>query len=196
MEKQMNEQESLQVIRQMIENSKEKLGESSYFYLLWGWLVFIATLTHFALLFTAFQYPYLMWPIIIVVGIVLSMAKARKLHKRSKVKTYVETAIIHLWIGFTVSLFIIIFSASYGKIGWAMSNSFIILLYGIGTFVSGGILRFKPLKMGGIASWIIAVASMFTPNQYTFVAIALAILVAYLIPGYLLKSKEKLQNHV
>ncbi len=196
MEKLRNEQESLQLIQQMIENSKAKLGESSYFYLLWGWLVLIASLSQFVLLFTSFQYPFLMWPVVIVIGVVLSIIKSRRLTKRSKVKTYVQTAIIHLWIGFTVSLFIVIFSSSYGKISWAMSNSFIILLYGIGTFVSGGILKFKPLKIGGIASWIIAVASMFTPEQYTLVAIALSIIVAYLIPGYLLKSKEKLQNHV
>jgi len=65
MEKEFNETESLALIREMIENAKARLGESSFFFLLWGWLVLIASLLHFILLFTGFQYPYLPWPVVL-----------------------------------------------------------------------------------------------------------------------------------
>ncbi len=196
MENQMSEQESLRIIQEMINKSKANLGEGSYFYLLWGWLVLIASLTHFILYSISYPYPFIMWPVAMIAGAVFSIIKSRKLSKQSKSKTYIETAVIHLWIGFSVSLFIILIGASYGKINWAVSNSLIIVLYGIGTYVSGGILKFKPLKIGGIASWIIAVISMFLPAQYSMLAIAIAIAVAYLWPGYLLRLKEQKRHHV
>ena len=196
MEKQFNEQESLRVIQDMINKSKANLGKSSYFYLMWGWLVLISSLTHFILLLTSFQYPYIMWPAAMIAGAVLSTAKSKKLSKQAKAKTYVETAIIHLWIGFSISLFIILLAAVLHKISWPASSSLIVVLYGLGTYVSGGIIKFKPLKTGGIISWIIAVISMFLPYEYAMLAIALSIVAAYLVPGYRLRSKENAQHHV
>ncbi len=196
MEKQLNEQESLRIIQEMIAKSKTNLGEGSYFYLLWGWLVFISSLSHFILLSVSYKQPYILWPFAMALGGILSGIKSRKMHKKSKTKTYIETAIIHLWIGFSISMFIVLFGAAYGKINWVTSNSLIIVLYGLATYVSGGILKFNPLKTGGIASWIIALVSMFLPGQFSMLAIAVSIVVAYLWPGYLLRSKEKAQNHV
>ena len=102
----------------------------------------------------------------------------------------------YLWISFTITLFIILFSAGLGKISWEMSNILIIALYGLGTFASGGIIKFKPLIIGGIASWVIAVISLFIAPEYTLLSISVSIIIAYLIPGYMLKSKEKLQTNV
>ncbi len=45
-----NEQDSIRVITEMIENSKSNFKDNSFFYLLWGWLVLIASVTNFALL--------------------------------------------------------------------------------------------------------------------------------------------------
>jgi len=196
MEKQLNEQESLRMIQEMIVKSKTNLGESSYFYLLWGWLVLISSLSHFILLMVSYKQPYIIWPISMSLGAILSVIKSKKLKNKSKAKTYIENSIIQLWIGFSISMFVILLSAAFGKMGWVTSNSLIIVLYGFGTYVSGGILNFKPLKIGGIASWVIAFASMFFPGQFTLLAIALSVIVAYLWPGYLLRSKEKIQSHV
>jgi len=196
MKKQLNEQESIRIIQAMIEKSKSNLGESSYFYLLWGWLVLISSLSHFILISVSYQQPFILWPFAMTLGAILSVIKSRSLRKKTKAKTFIETSIIHLWIGFSVSMFIILASAAFGNIDWVTSNSLIIVLYGLGTYVSGGILEFKPLKTGGIVSWAIAFVSMFLPGQFTMLAIALSIVVAYLLPGYLLKSKEKAQYHV
>jgi len=196
MEKEFNEKESLILIQEMIENSKARLGESSFFFLLWGWLVLFASLIHFALLVTGFPYPYLPWPVMMVIGGIVAGVAGYRMKKRKRVKTYLETTMSYLWLSFAITLFFILFSAGMGKITWEMSNILIIALYGLGTFATGGIIKFKPLITGGIASWIIAGASLFIAPQYTLLSIALSIIIAYLIPGYMLKSKEKLQNHV
>ncbi len=196
MEEPFNEQESLQLIREMIDNAKARLEAGSFFYLLWGWLVLAATLIHFSLLYTRFAYPYLVWPVIMVVGLAGTFYGIRKSKRKAKAKTYLATSIGFLWGGFSVMLFILLFTAMKGNIHWAVFNILIIALYGLCIFVSGGIIRFKPLIWGGIASWVIAVASLFIAPQYTFLSIALSIVVSYLIPGYLLRNKENASNHV
>ena len=57
----------------------------------------------------------------------------------------------------------------------------IISLYGMGTFISGGILKFKPLIIGGIACWIISIIAFFVANEYVLLLTALSIIIAYLI---------------
>lgn len=196
MKNEFNEKESLILIQEMIESSKARLGESSFFFLLWGWLVLFASLTHFTLLYTGFKYPYLPWPVMMIIGGIVAGIAGYRMKKRTRVKTYLETSMKFLWLSFAITMFFILFSAGFGKISWGMSNILIIALYGLGTFASGGIIKFKPLIIGGIASWLIAVISLFIAPEYTFISIALSIIIAYLIPGYMLKTKEKLQNHV
>jgi len=196
MKEQFNEQQSLKLIQEMIENAKAQLEASSFYYLLWGWLVLAGTLIHFALLYTHFAYPYLAWPAIMIAGLLGTAITVRKSKSQAKTRTFVATSMGFLWSGFSIMLFFILFSAIMGKINWTMANIFIIALYGFCIFASGGIINFKPLIIGGIASWIIAIGSLFIAPQYTFLSIALSIVVSYLIPGYMLRNKEKSQNHV
>jgi len=196
MEKQFNEQQSLKLIQEMIENAKSKLDAGSFYYLLWGWLVLAGTLIHFGLLYTQFAYPYVAWPVIMVAGLIGTALGVRKSKARAKTKTYLANSIGFLWTGFSIMLLFILFSAMMGKISWSMSNILIIALYGLSTFASGGMIHFKPLIYGGIASWLIAIASLFVAPQFTFLSIALSIIVSYLVPGYLLRNREKSQRHV
>jgi hypothetical protein len=72
--------------------------------------------------------------------------------------------------------------------GWQAAYPYLILLYGIGTFLSGVIFKFKPLKVGGIISWGIALVAFFVSFPIQLLLLALTTLVAYLIPGYLIKK--------
>jgi hypothetical protein len=69
-----------------------------------------------------------------------------------------------------------------------------LVLYGIPTFLSGVILKFKPLSTGGFICWFLAVAAMFIPYEYQLLLLALAVACAWIIPGYLLRSKFKKEN--
>lgn len=75
------------------------------------------------------------------------------------------------------------------NIGWQHAFPVYILFYATGTFISGGILHFKPLQVGGIICWILAVASTFVSYQNQILFTAAAILASYLIPGYSLKKR-------
>jgi predicted PurR-regulated permease PerM len=59
----------------------------------------------------------------------------------------------------------------------------------MGTFTSGRILQFPPLIAGGILCWILAAVSVWFEFDYQSLFAAFAILISYIIPGYLLRRK-------
>ena len=80
------------------------------------------------------------------------------------------------------------------KIGWQYCFPFFILFYGLGTFISGKLIRFTPLIIGGIINWILAAVSVHFPYDDQMLFAAGALLTSYIIPGHLLRmryQKEK-----
>jgi hypothetical protein len=190
METKLTEQQSLKIIQEMIATSKNNLKDNSFFYLLWGWLVLFASLLHFSFLQINWEYAWIPWPILMSIGAIVSTIAGIRLGKKAKVISHVDKMIMYLWWSFLVVIFLILFMMGFQKMQWQTTHSLIIIMYGMGTFVSGGVLKFKPLIIGGIACWIIAVISFFTTPQYVLLLIALSIIIAYLIPGYMLKAKS------
>jgi len=189
--KTLTENESLQIIHEMIAVSKGKIKENSFFYLLWGWLVLIASLSHYFLLKIEYEQAYLPWPILMTLGGIASAIQGIRLGKKSNVITIIDKAMMYLWWGFVVMIFIVLVMTSYQKINWTSTYPLIIALYGLGTFVSGGILKFKPLIIGGIGAWIISITAFFVAPINVLLLTALSIVIAYLIPGYMLKFRKE-----
>ena len=190
METTISEKESLKIISEMIEASKNNIKDNGFFYLLWGWLVLAASLLHFILLSTDFKYPFIPWPVLMITGAVISVIAGIRLGKKAKVISHIDKTIIYLWWGFFFTILVILFIASAGNLAWNVSTPLIIALYGLGTFVSGGALKFKPLIIGGIACWVIAVVATYLEYRYVLLLTALSVIIAYLIPGYMLKSRS------
>ncbi len=182
-------QDSLQVIQSMIDKTKTEIGENSIYFLLWGWLVFIGCLLQYYLLvIVKTPQHYLAWTIVLV-GVFFSVMYSVKHRQKKKVVTYVGESMGVLWTGMSVSFLTLCFILS--RIGWQYAFPIYILMYATGTFISGGILKFKPLQVGGIICWILAVAATFASYQNQILLTAAAILASYLVPGYLLKKKGK-----
>ncbi len=186
-------EQSLQLIQSMISKTKQDMSDNSIYFLVWGWLTFFACTGQFVLK-NIFQYEkhYLVWTVIII-GIVFSIYQGRKEGKTKKVKTYIDDSIKHLWTGMAVSFFVL--GMILTKLGWGTSIfPFFIMLYGLGTFVSGSIIRFRPLIIGGILAWALAIGCIFVSYDYQMLFGAAAILVSYIIPAYLLRYRNKTAN--
>ncbi len=197
METKFTEQQSIQVIHDMIENTKAKFSDNGFFYLLWGWLVLIASLSHFIMLNMGFEkYAAAPWPVLMIIGGIVSGIAGYRLGKKRRVKTFFDTSIISLWSAFIITLFIVLFAAGAGRISFNMANVLIIALYGLGTYISGSMMKFKPLIFGGIFSWAMAVIGLFISPIYSLPLVSVSILVSYLIPGYLLKARAKKNGYV
>lgn len=190
MENQLTEQQSLKIIQEMIATSKNNLKDNSFFFLLWGWLVLGASLIHFGLLQIQWEYAWLPWPVMMTIGGIIAGIAGYRMGKKAKVVSHVDKMMMYLWWAFGIVLFIILFMSAKGRINWFTANTLIMVMYGMGTFVSGKVLKFKPLIIGGIATWALAIASLFVEPEYGLLAIAISIIIAYLIPGYMLKAKS------
>jgi hypothetical protein len=189
-------QQSLQLIESMINRAQDKFAEDGYMYLVWGWMVFICSLLQFTLLHV-FNYAqhYIVWlatiPLFVYLGFYI-----RKKHKQKTVVTYTNSIIGFVWITFAVVIVLLGFLIGFLTTGEYYTHIIHILLavYGMPVFLTGVIIRFKPLIYGGIACWILCIISTFIKiYDYQFLLIPLAMLLAWIIPGYLLRAKYKSQ---
>lgn len=187
-EENLSAQDSLLMIQAMINKTKSQLSGNSIYFLLWGWLVFIGCLLqYFLMVVLNYEHHYYAW-FIIIIGIVFSTVHSVKYRRKRVVKTYVEDSMGWLWTGMSISFFALVFILS--NVGWNNAFPIYILFYATGTFISGGILQFRPLQIGGIICWVLAIVSSYVSYQNQILFSAAAILVSYLIPGYLLKNRS------
>lgn len=182
-------EESLVVIHKAIGQTQQNIKDDSVHFLIWGWATLIASISHYILL-TIVQYPhpYIAWACMPLAGLIAGVI-GYKAAKKAKVKTHIDRILGYLWGGF--GIYLVLLLGFMPLIGFNKTYPLIIGLYGLGTFVMGGIIQFNALKIGAIICWIIAAFSFTVsfPNQ--LLCIAAAIIVSYLIPGYLLKYSKK-----
>jgi len=198
----------MKIIEDMLYTAKKEVKDNGAFFLLWGWLVFIAAMGQLAMHWLGYSQKALMvtehfgieldgitWLILMPLGGILSIIISRKEQKQEKVKTWFDDVMKYLWIAFGAVLFIILVAMGYLHV-----NLYPVLigLYGLGLFITGGTLKFKPLIIGGITCWVLAMVSVFVTDEYATLCLALSVLIGYIIPGYILKkqSGEKDKSYV
>ena len=107
--------------------------------------------------------------------------------------TYTEDINRYVWIVFGICEILLVFILMLFK-KYEVINPVVIVLYGMPIFLSGIILKFKPLIFGGIGCWIIAAISPFIDIEFQLLLTAGAIICGWIIPGYLLREKFKKEN--
>ncbi len=188
-EKEFTPQDSLQIIRSMIESTRHSLFDSSPYFLLWGWAVLIACATQFFMMLLNYPNHSIAWLIVIPVTAVVFVVMLVKRAKNEKVKTFVSDATGYLWtaLGSSFCVFPFIFS----KIGWQYCLPFYILTYGIGTYISGKLMSYKPLVYGGAICFPLAAFAPYLSYDLQLLIACIAILVSYIIPGHMLRVHYK-----
>ena len=188
-EQSFSPEQSLQLIRNMISKTKQDMSDNSIYFLVWVWITLIACTGQFILKNILHnEKHYLVW-LLVVPGIIFSIYQGVKDGKKRKASTYVGESMKHLWTGMGVSFFVL--SIILTKLGWGTTVfPFFIMLYGMGTFISGSILRFRPLIIGGVIAWALAAGAAWVHDDYQMLFAAAAILFSYIIPAYMLRRKN------
>jgi hypothetical protein len=195
-EENLTERESLEIINSMINQAKNQFSEDGHLYLLWGWMVLICSIGQFVL-WHIFHYPwyYAVWWLTWVLVVYQVIYLKRKI-KRRRVKTYTEDILSVVWLAFFIP--IVLFAAVIGNIFAAHGKDFyqfidpiFLVIYGMPTFITGFALKFKPLWIGGIGCWVLSVISAFLPGDFQILALAPAMIIAWIIPGYILRARYK-----
>jgi len=188
-EEKFSPEESLQIIQSMINQVKSSVKNNSFYLLLWGWLVFAAAVLHFGLMkFTAFDKPWLAWNLMWV-GVIISIINGIKQSKQARVKTYVGETMKYFGISQGIIFGSLAFIFGYYDL-WHFSFPIYILIYAVACFFMGTVLQFSLLKWTGLSCLLIMVSSVFMGYQWQLLLMALAVMISYIIPGHVLKSKE------
>src|ERR1041384_992431 len=150
----MSGEESLALIHRMIAQAQNKFHDDGFFYLLWGWLVFVASISCYVI--TEWFDPQQAgwpWAILMPAGGVISAFMGWRKDKKRAVKTYTEAVLDYVLTSFLVCLFIVLILVGGSKDGWVIAYPLVMMIYGMWLFISGGMMRFRPLIIGGVLNW-------------------------------------------
>lgn len=189
-ERNITKQESLAIIQEMINKSKKQLTDRSKYFMMWGVAVFACAIIQYFLLRNLQPHTQMVWlsmPVLAVIQLFLSIRD----RKKEKVLSHNTAAIGSVWLALGISFFILAFLSS--RISFDMFP-FLILLYGIGTFITGRIIQFKPLIFGGLACFMLCVLITYVEGPEKLLILALSVLLSYIIPGILLKREFNQQE--
>jgi len=184
-EKMMTGEESLKIITEMINKTKVNIRQGSFHLLFWGWLILICSLSEYLLYkFTGLTNSWYVW-LLVIPGVFVSMIYGFVTGRKAKMHTYADMLYLWTWMGFLVAAIVLFITISEDMDSVA---PYILILAAMPTFMSGFIIRFKPLIIGGITFWIFALVARFA-GPVAPLAVPVAMLTGYLIPGYMLKRK-------
>jgi hypothetical protein len=185
------------IIHKAISNFKMNYKEGAKIFLLWGWILTLASFSSFIILRILHQkeaYEHMglwslgNWAVFILIGFIIHFLVMRNINMNKKVYSYLDTYINRLW-QVTVAAF---FMATLICIRLEIDPPPIMLLIaGISTTTTGLLLKFKPVILGGMAFFVFSLATAFVPNEYSALLTGVAIMCGYLIPGYFLKSAKE-----
>ncbi len=193
-EKQLTHENSLALIHQMIGQAKANITDNGVNWLLWGSMLFLSSLSTYIFMDTGTKNIFLGWNIFGVFTILMLGYNIFKPQKKI-VRTYVDDLLKWADIGFTVSIFTIIFSINIAvspNVGFA----FFLMVFASFMLIKGGAIKSGALKFGALVNWVGAMAMFFcTEFKYDMLIMAGAILAGYIIPGFVLWFQYKKTNN-
>ena len=186
-ENRISERESLDLIASMVNKAKNSFSESGKLYIIWGWLIFLCCLVQFvALKFFNTNISYIWFSTWILLIYQIFFLKNKRKHRI--VRTYTEEISGFVWIVFFICLLILVFiGIQFGQ--YQMIDPMILVLYGMPTFLSGIIIKFRPLIIGGIVCWLLAILSTFVAFDLQLLLVAAGVAAGWIIPGYILRNR-------
>lgn len=195
----MTPDESLAVISEMINNLKEDFKYNGFYFILWGWTISLACITHFIIIQILCRhemfsrigfFSIVNWVTFPLAGYIIHYAYLvkRKPRNRSLYTRFFKV----LWQVAGLTLIIIAIICVKFEI---YPPVFMLPIIGMATLITGLIIRYKPIIAGGIVFFIAAVISTFWLYESCLIVNAVAIILGYLVPGYMLKN-TKSASHV
>ena len=175
-------QQSLDLINEMISKAKKSYTTKGIASMVWGSLITFCGLVNWVEIHFKkdFGDVWLLTLIALVPQIYFSIKEKRS---RSFI-AHNEITTNYIWIAFTLCMFITSFYFSHFSLGNV--SSLIMMLFGIPTFIIGGMNKFIPMIVGGIFCWVVSIVSIFTALEIDLLLMAACGLFAWLIPGIIL----------
>lgn len=190
-EKKLNEKESLELITQMIQNTKSRMETNCGMpFLLWGYTTIFVSLAVWYLVTTTqsyyWQFTWFLLPIIAGTGTYLTTR-----NKQPTVKTHLDKVINYIWTVFGISGFLV----SCLSFFWHLPILFIILLLmGMGTTLTGLIIGYRVVTVCGILGALCSIGCLFYQDFNQIIVFAPVFIFMMVIPGHMLNHAARKQK--
>jgi hypothetical protein len=184
-------EDSLKVITDMIATTRNKIGKNYFYYLFWGYLVAATSILEYVLItVSAYVKHYLVWPVFMLAGSLITIAFYLKEERSRTSKTFVGNAMIYLWAGWFISFGLLLLFVNLRQ-EYGLILPMVMAMYGLAIFVAGGIVSFKPLIMGAVIAWIASAGSYFADYPIQLLILAGMVIISHVIPGHILRNSSK-----
>jgi hypothetical protein len=193
-EKELSQEESLMIIQQMINTAKKEQKDDGRGWIIWGWMLFVASiLTVINLHFKWFSL-FFFWNILGVFTLIflsVDLVKAFVIKDKARVKTYTKSLFDKLNAGFFICIMFNILAINLG-VGHVKGFALLIGLYGFWILIYGTALDFKPSVIASFITWTFGFIALFqTDFEVVMLLHAGAVLVGYIIPGHIANREFK-----
>lgn len=192
----MNEAQSLLVIKEMIEVSRKKLKRDGILFIVWGWALFFVSLSgyigrSFVLTFTLeniLKIFEIVPPLLAVTFTIYYIIKQRK-----KVQTYIGNSLRYVWISLFVSMVLVnlIQFNVLKSINFELQHPIFMVLMAFAVTVTGGILRYRLIIIGGVVFGLLALIASYLNLQEQLLIESAAWIIAFIIPGHILYANRE-----
>jgi len=191
-----DENQSLQVIKEMIQVSQKKLKNDGVLFILWGWIIFYNYISWYVINEIVTTYQIYMGFEYFAKGLVV-FAFAFTIYyifrKSKKVTTYIGISLRYVWISLIICLSLvnlIIFNVIH-EFNAALQHPVFMVFMAFAVVVTGGILRYKLIILGGAVFGLLAYLCTYLSIEKQMLIEAVAWLIAFIIPGHYLYAKRK-----
>ena len=194
-DQELSKEKSLEIIHQMINQAKTNITDNGLSWLLWGIMIFLASLSTYFFLYIGSDNIFLGWNIFGIVTIILLLYDIFR-PKKKLVSTYVSDLMKLVDIGFIICLFTIIFSINVA-VGANGGFGFFLMIFAFMMLIKGGAIKSRSLMIGAVVNWAGAIAIFINKEfKYDMLIMAAAVLIGYIIPGLILWTQYKRSNNI
>ena len=190
-DKVLTEKESLDLISQMIRNTRSRLEDNSGIpFLIWGYTTVIVAVIVWSLVTTSGNYlwHWLWFAIPVFGGTLWLLHNKKQLNNRSRVITFVDRAISHVWIVFGIASFMI---SIISFLTYIPILFIVLLTMGMATAITGLIIRFKPIIFSGFIGILFSPLCVIVRDTSSILIFAAIFVLMMVIPGHMLNYTAK-----
>lgn len=178
--------ESMLLINEMIGKAKKSYITKGTGSILWGVLIIVCSMVTWSQIHFNYKLGFDIW-LLLIVALAAQIYFGIKEKSKRQFETYDQRAMQYTWTAFGIAIFLVIFYQNNQQV--ENGTFLIMLMYGIPTFITGGLFRFKPMIFGGICCWVFAVITLYVNEEIQMLLMAMSGLLAWLIPGLILMNK-------
>ncbi|MDR2139313.1 MAG: hypothetical protein LBP50_07185 [Tannerella sp.] len=216
MEKKFTEQESMEVVMEMISRARNNFSRNMNTVIFWGYLVAAAATANFVLLHTLSNRveAYRVWWVMIP-GAVVSYFIRRHADRTAPVKTHIDRIIHATWLGNGISVFVFwgliqtFCSLTHNWSAAFLITPVVLTMLGLSEYVTARACRVKWMKWIAVMLWAGAILCLApfqwgnTDGHYVEalhqgtqqLIMAVCMIAGFVAPGHVINRQQK-KNHV